>query len=149
MSLDKDGLTEVAMEVERTVVEAEHLGEALEVRVLNHKVPLRVVPDHVEVSNCDLHSPVGLVALFYVPVDPYRAHVVRAPHQIRQVLCWIVRHLQQRHHLPVPEKKQRIHHHCTSQHPYDISGLFTGEPDRVLWPERREEKQFQVSPEAL
>lgn len=44
--------------------------------MLNDEVPIGVIHSVVEVSNCDLNSPVFFVIDLYVPVDFNRAHVV-------------------------------------------------------------------------
>lgn len=72
------GLTDGLVRDERLVVEAEDLSDVVEARVLRHERPLREVHPVVEVGYGNLHAPVVLVVDLNVPVDAYRAHVVRA-----------------------------------------------------------------------
>lgn len=72
------GLTDGLVRDDGFVVEAEDLGDVVEIRVLSHEGPLCEVHPVVEVGDGDLHSPVVFVVHLHVPVDSYRAHVVRA-----------------------------------------------------------------------
>ncbi|WVZ86581.1 hypothetical protein U9M48_033337 [Paspalum notatum var. saurae] len=63
---------------ERPVVEAEELRDALQVGVLQHQVPVAVVPHQVVVLHRHLHPPVLPVVNLHVPVHPDRAHVLGA-----------------------------------------------------------------------
>lgn len=67
-----------SISVQRFVAEAERLGEVLEVGVLCHQVPKRVVSRNVAVGDGDLHSPVFLIVELDMPMDLYGAHVISA-----------------------------------------------------------------------
>ncbi|BAS84703.1 Os03g0416250 [Oryza sativa Japonica Group] len=75
------------MAVEGLVLEAEDLGDVVEVGVLGDERPLGVVHAVVEVCDGDLGAPVVLVVELDVPVHADRAHVRRALQQRRPVLA--------------------------------------------------------------
>ncbi|BAT02551.1 Os07g0604433, partial [Oryza sativa Japonica Group] len=66
------------------VVEAEDLGDVVEVGVLGNERPPGVVHPVVEVDDGDLGAPVLPVVELHVPVHPHRAHVRRALQQRRR-----------------------------------------------------------------
>lgn len=68
------------------VVEAEELGDIVEVRVLDDKGPLCVVQAVVEVGDGDLGTPVVLVVELHMPVHADGAHMVSALQQWSIVL---------------------------------------------------------------
>jgi hypothetical protein len=72
-------LTVGAVLDEGLVVEAEELRQAAQVGVLQHQVPVAVVPHQVVVAHRHLHPPVPPVVHLHVPVHPDRAHVLGAP----------------------------------------------------------------------
>lgn len=43
--------------------------------MLNDEIPLSIVPCIVEISDCDLHTPILFVVEFDMPVDSDRAHM--------------------------------------------------------------------------
>ena len=69
------GLTDILVGKKRLVVEAESLGEIVQIRMLNDERPVAVVFPKVEIRYCDLDPPIGLVVEFKMPVHSYGAHV--------------------------------------------------------------------------
>lgn len=67
------------------VVEAESLSEVIEIRMLHHQVPLRIVHVVVEICDGDFNSPVGFVVNFDMPVYSYWTHMVCTLDQRRYV----------------------------------------------------------------
>lgn len=60
------------------VVEAKNLSNIVEIRMLNHKRPLRVVHPIIEVCYRHLCSPIVFVVLLYVPMNPHGTHMSSA-----------------------------------------------------------------------
>jgi hypothetical protein len=81
------GVVDGAVGEQWLVLEAEDLGDVVQVGVLRHQRPLRVVHPVVEVGDGDLGAPVVLVVELDVPVDADRAHVRRALEQRLAVLA--------------------------------------------------------------
>lgn len=75
------GLTYISILKQGLVVEAKNLVYALQVGVLDDKVPVGVVMDIVEVVDGQLHPPILLVAKLDMPMHTDRAHMLGAPHQ--------------------------------------------------------------------
>lgn len=48
----------------RLVIEAEHLGDIVEIGMLNNECPLAVVPPKVEISYGNLDPPISLIVKF-------------------------------------------------------------------------------------
>uniref|UniRef100_A0A804RA47 Uncharacterized protein n=1 Tax=Zea mays TaxID=4577 RepID=A0A804RA47_MAIZE len=80
-------LTDAPVWLQRLVLEAEDLGDVVQVGVLRHQRPLRVVHPVVVVGDGDLGAPVVLVVELDVPVHPDGAHVRRALQQRLAVLA--------------------------------------------------------------
>lgn len=74
----------------RLVIKAVNLCDIVEIRMLNNQSPKCVVHPIVKVCNRNLHTPVLLVIHFYMPVNPYRAHVVCALQERGIVFLWSV-----------------------------------------------------------
>nr|GMD37513.1 Os03g0416250 [Ipomoea batatas] len=74
----------------RLVIEAEDLGDIVEIGVLSHKSPLGVVHLVVEVGDSDLHSPIILVIDLHMPMHSYRAHMLSALQQWCIIFPWSV-----------------------------------------------------------
>lgn len=77
------------------VIKAEDLCDVVEIGMLSHQRPLRVVHSVVEVSDCHFYAPVFSVVDLHVPMDAYGAHVVRA----LQERCVVLSRRVYSHHL--------------------------------------------------
>lgn len=72
------------------IVKAENLCYIVQIRVLDNKRPKWIVHSVVEVCDGDLHPPIFLVILLYVPVNSNRAHVMCAMQQRGIVFPWCI-----------------------------------------------------------
>lgn len=84
------GLTNGRIGDKGLVVEAEDLGDIVEVGMLDNEGPLGVVQSVVEVGDGNLSAPVVLVVDLHMPVHTNGAHVVGALQQWSIVLPWCV-----------------------------------------------------------
>lgn len=75
---------------QRLVVEAENLGDIVEIGMLSHKSPLGVVHLVVEVGHSNLHSPIILVIDLHMPMHSYGTHVLSALQQWCVIFSWSV-----------------------------------------------------------
>ena len=74
----------------RLEIEAENLGDSVEVWVLNSQTPEGVIHPVVEVSNGNLDSPVVFIVELHMPVYSDWAHMVSTFQQWVIVFLWRV-----------------------------------------------------------
>lgn len=60
------------------VIKAENLGDVVEIGMLSHEGPLRIVHSIIEISNGNFDAPVILVVDLNMPMHAYWAHMVCA-----------------------------------------------------------------------
>jgi hypothetical protein len=70
-----EGLTYGLIGKKWHVFKAIDLCNIIKIRVLNNKTPLCVIHSIVEVDDCNLHAPIILIVIFYMPMYANRTKV--------------------------------------------------------------------------